>query len=85
MSDGMIVNRQWVLVTPDGRTVVDWGDGRAQDLDTGEFITFPTDVTCYSVSEDGLAYLLKTGRIEKYDNVNVHLASLPDGKIRTIQ
>ena len=78
MSGGMIVNRSCILVMPDGHTVVDWGDGRAQDLDTGNFFELSSDMTCYSVSEDDLAFLVKTGRILKYDHLNVHLASLPD-------
>ena len=85
MTGGMVVNRQWILELPDGRTVVDWGDGRAQDLDTGDFVDFPKDMTVYSVSEDGLAYLVKTGRIIKYDAVNVYLPSLPDGSMKTIE
>jgi hypothetical protein len=78
MPSGFAVTRQWICVQRDGAIILDWGDGRAIDLISGEFIPFDPAQFNHSVQDDELETLKRMGRVSSYDKNNVHIVSMPE-------
>jgi len=85
MPAGVPVARSWVYVLKSGEVVVDWGDGRVQDVASGEFITVSESDYDRPVSDTELDQLKLNGRIERYDVRMVHLLPLPEPPRRLIE
>jgi hypothetical protein len=78
MSGGIPVSRSLVFVLSSGEPVLDWGDGRVQDILTGEFIEFDESRYGRPISDGDLEALKNNGRVEDYNARTVHLRPLPE-------
>ncbi|OGO67381.1 MAG: hypothetical protein A2Z37_17420 [Chloroflexi bacterium RBG_19FT_COMBO_62_14] len=85
MNRGLAVPRGWVFVLRTGEYVIDWGDGRVQDLLSGEFQKFTESQYGRAISDSDLASLKNNGRVESYDSTTVYLRPLPEPPLRTIE
>ncbi len=84
MTDGTPIPRGLVFVLKSGEMVVDWGDGRVQDIETGSFLTFKESNYGRAISDQDLERLRNLGRVVDYDARIVHLRPLPEPPRRTI-
>lgn len=78
MVSGIAVNRQWVCVLRNGAIVLDWGDGKAVDMISGDFIPYEPKSFSHAVQDDELETLKHMGRVSSYDAINVYLTSMPE-------
>jgi len=85
MANGVPVERQYFMVADDGSVIIDWGNGRQQDVLTGEFRTLPEDSLHRPVQDHELNRLIAAGRVESFDRRLVYVLSLPEGLRRTIK
>jgi hypothetical protein len=85
VTSGIPVPRSLVFVLKSGEVVFDWGDGRVQDVMTGEFLAF--DETNYgrAVLDTELETLRNNGRVASFDARTVHLKPLPEPPRTTIE
>jgi hypothetical protein len=84
MVSGIPVPREWVFVLRTGETVVDWGDGRVQDILSGDFLQFEEKDYGRSVMDSDLENLKNNGRVDGYDVRTVYLRPLPEPPRRSI-
>ena len=76
--NGVAVERQYVTVIDDGSVVIDWGNGRLQDMLTGQFKAVPEEELCTPVQDYELDRLVAAGRVETYDWRTVFVLALPE-------
>ena len=84
MPRGIPVSRSLIFVLKSGDAVVDWGDGRVQDILQGEFRPYNEGEYGRAVSDVDLEQLRKNGRIEAYDANMVYIRTLPEAPSKTI-
>ncbi len=84
MPNGTPINRQWVFVTRDGIVAIDWGNGLAQDIATGDFFEYRQELYSHPASDLELEQLVRMGRAEKYDNNTLYVYALPERPQRTL-
>jgi hypothetical protein len=84
MPGGTPIPRGLVFVLVSGETVVDWGDGRVQDIETGSFIEFKESDFGRSIADSDLERLRNAGRVASFDARMVFLLPLPEPPRRTI-
>jgi hypothetical protein len=84
MISGIPITREWVFVLKTGEVVVDWGDGRVQDILTGDFLDFEERDYGRAAMDPDLESLKNNGRIEAYDTRTVYLRPLPEPPRPTI-
>lgn len=84
MSSGTPIPRDLIFVLKTGETVVDWGDGRVQDIESGGFIPFRESDYGRPISDQDLDRLRNIGRVIDYDARTVFLRPLPEPPRRTI-
>lgn len=82
--DGTPINRQWIVVLDDGSIVIDWGDDLYQDILTGDFVTIQGEDFSHHIHNQELDWLIKIGRVVSYDAFIVHINTLPERPLRTI-
>ena len=85
MPGGVPIDRQWIYVLRDGRTVLDWGDGSVQDLMNGDFIAFSMGMMSHPIQDADLEVLKRAGHIERYDDRQVYVFSLPERPKLTLE
>lgn len=85
MTSGTPVARGLVFMLQTGEIVVDWGDGRVQDIQTGEFLEFQESDYGGAVTDSDLERLKDIGRVVSYTNRPVYLRSLPEPPRPTIE
>jgi hypothetical protein len=85
MPNGTPVNRHYVVVTNDGRAVIDWGTSLYQDMCTGEFVTCAEPEISHQAQNDELETLKRSGYIETFDEFNVYVHPLPEQGRRTLE
>jgi hypothetical protein len=85
MPGGVPIDRQWIYVLLDGRTVLDWGNGLVQDLVNGDFITYSKETFSHPIQDDDLEMLKRAGRIERFDERQVYVYSLPERPQPTLE
>jgi hypothetical protein len=85
MPGGVPIDRQWIYVLLDGRTVLDWGNGLVQDLVNGDFITYSKETFSHPIQDDDLEMLKRAGRIERFDDRQVYVYSLPERPQPTLE
>ena len=85
MPSGVPIDRQWVFVLDDGRSVVDWGVDLIQDLLSGDFLESNRKDPVHPSRDDELDLLKRAGRIERYDARNVYIYALPERPRPTIE
>jgi hypothetical protein len=78
MPAGLPVDRQWVLVMPNGDTVVDWGDRRVQNVHSGNFLGYYPPVGAISIPDAQLEALKRAGIVCAYDHHTVYFTYLPE-------
>lgn len=78
MLNGTPIDRNWICITLDGIAVVDWGDGKAQDLYTGEVLPFDGTRYSHPVTDHDLDRLCRAGRVSGFDMRYVYVNNLPD-------
>ena len=59
----MPVARGYVLVLQDGQVVIDWGEGRYQEIVRGEFLTLPESEISHVAQDTELEYPKTLGQI----------------------
>lgn len=84
MPGGFPVTRGLVFVLNSGEVVFDWGDGRVQDILTGEFHSFDERDYGRAVLDADLEMLKNNGRVESYDDRIVYIRHLPEPPRRTL-
>lgn len=84
MAHGTPIPRDLMFALQSGEIVVDWGDGRVQDVESGEFLDFQESDYGRPISDIDLDRLLYAGRITGYDARQVFLRPLPEPPRRTI-
>jgi hypothetical protein len=84
MPSGFPVSRGLVFVLGNGEVVFDWGDGRVQDILTGDFLEISDQDYGRAVLDSDLEMLKNNGRVESYDNRIVYLHPLPEPPRPTI-
>lgn len=85
MRNGIPVERQYFLVADDGSVIIDWGNGRLQDVLTGDFRTLPEDEFFRPVQDHELKRLVAAGRVESFNRRLVYVLALPEDLRRTIK
>lgn len=85
MHRGTPVPRGSVLRLKTGEVVVDWGDGRVQDVLTGDFLDYDEHNYGGAVQDTDLAHLQRNGRVEFFDARTVYLSPLPEPPRKTIE
>ncbi len=75
---GTPVDRQWLLVTTDGLTVIDWGDNVFQDVQSGEFIELKEVSISHHPSDQELDWLVHINRVSGFDKHTVYFYNLPE-------
>ena len=78
MTTGLPVPRGWVLLTKSGEVVLDWGDGRVQDVLTGDFLQLSEQDFDRAANDADLEVMRKAGRVESFDARTVYLRPLPE-------
>lgn len=74
----MPVARGYVLVLQDGQVVIDWGEGRYQEIVRGEFLTLPESEISHVAQDIELEYLKTLGQILSFDRRHVYFPPLPE-------
>jgi hypothetical protein len=82
---GIPVSRSWIYVLKTGEVVVDWGDGRVQDVASGEFLSAQESDYDRPVADQELEQLKLNGRVESFDYRMVNLLPLPESPRSTIE
>jgi hypothetical protein len=85
MPAGVPIDRQWIYVLKDGRTVLDWGDDLVQDLLNGDFVSFTKEAFSHPIQDVDLEMLKRAGRIERFDDRQVYVYSLPERPQPTLE
>jgi hypothetical protein len=85
MPAGVPIDRQWIYVLKDGRTVLDWGDDLVQDLLNGDFVNFTKEAFSHPIQDVDLEMLKRAGRIERFDDRQVYVYSLPERPQPTLE
>jgi hypothetical protein len=85
MTSGTPIPRGLVFVLKSGEVVVEWGEGRVQDILTGDFLDFKESDYAGAVSDSDLEVLKKNGQVVSYDNRIVVVQSLPEPPRETIE
>ena len=85
MTRGMPVPRSLVFLMVTGEAVVDWGDGRVQDITSGGFMTYSESNYSRPLTDVELQTLKNNGRVEDYDDRMVYLRPLPEPPRKTIE
>ncbi|MEK6255763.1 MAG: hypothetical protein N2C13_00420 [Chloroflexota bacterium] len=75
---GTPIIRQWIYMMNDGSPVIDWGDGKVQDMYTGDFMPFEERDYSHGITDRELDVLKNAGRVASYDANNVFVNSLPE-------
>lgn len=85
MTTGLPIPRGWITLAKSGEIILDWGDGRVQDVLTGDFLQIQEADLGRPVSDAELDILRKNGRVESYDARTVYLRPLPEPPRPTIE
>ena len=75
---GSPISRQWIYMLTNGSPVIDWGDGKVQDMYSGEFLPFEERDYSHGITDRELDVLKNAGRVASYDTKNVFVNSLPE-------
>lgn len=62
----MWINRKWFIMLTNGIPALDWGDGMAQELQTGEFVCYTTEEYGHILSNEELTTLVNLGQIASF-------------------
>jgi hypothetical protein len=82
--NGTPIERAFVCVLSDGAVCVDWGDGRFQDVETGQFRPISDDPLAHTATDGELDALVRQGGATGYDAQYAYLLALPDPKRDTL-
>jgi hypothetical protein len=85
MTSGTPVARGLVFILQTGEIVVDWGEGRVQDILTGDFLEFEESDYGGAVTDSDLERLKDLGRVVSYTIHLVYLRPLPEPPRPTIE
>ncbi len=84
MNRGTPIERTFVVVLADGAVCVDWGDGRFQDVLTGEFRPTAADPIAHAATDGELAALVRQGLATGFDARFAYLMPLPQAARKTL-
>jgi hypothetical protein len=84
MTSGIPVTRGWVFVLKTGEVVIDWADGRVQDIMSGDFLVCDEKDYGRPVQDTDLESLRNNGRVVSWDARTVYLVPLPEPPRHTI-
>jgi hypothetical protein len=84
MTSGIPVTRGWVFVLKTGEVVIDWADGRVQDVMSGDFFVYDERDYGRPVQDTDLENLRNNGRVVSWDARTVYLVPLPEPPRHTI-
>ena len=84
MPNGTPIDRQWIFVTRQGIVAIDWGNGYAQDIASGDFFPYSNAIYSHPATDADLELLVRMGRVERYDKRTVYVYSLPERPQKTL-
>jgi hypothetical protein len=84
MPIGKSFGRHLIYILNNGTPVLEWTEELAQDLFTGEFIQCNKADLSHAIRDDELDILVRAGRVERYDDREVHIYALPEPPRRTL-
>ncbi|NUM47258.1 MAG: hypothetical protein HUU38_21365 [Anaerolineales bacterium] len=73
----MWINRQWVISLTNGTAALDWGEGMAQDLLSGEFLCYSAEEYGHTLRDEDLTALHASGRVASFTALQVGLYAWP--------
>ncbi|GAB4580022.1 MAG: hypothetical protein Fur0022_27610 [Anaerolineales bacterium] len=73
----MWINRTWIFALADGRPALDWGEGLAQHLLSGEFICYLPEEYGHLLDDDELTALVAVGRVAEFNATQVAISAWP--------
>lgn len=73
----MWINRQWIFKLKDGTIALDWGEGMAQELLSGEFICYAPDEYGHVLLEEEFSSLLDAGRVSTFNREQAAIIAWP--------
>ena len=71
----MVINRKWFFVMNNGKLVLDWGQGKAQEVTSGKFVSYVPKNYAHAVEDQELIELVEKNRIVRFDQEKVVLKS----------
>jgi hypothetical protein len=84
MSDGTPVNRSSLVLLKNGIPAIDWGEGRFQDILSGDFLHCTENEIDHTIQDKELDQLILINRVYSYNINTVFLYPLPEPPRRTI-
>ncbi|MBI3158226.1 MAG: hypothetical protein HYZ26_01340 [Chloroflexi bacterium] len=84
MPAGTPLNRTWICMLIDGTPVIDWGNGKVQDIYTGEFRPYREGEFSHVATDRDLDQLKRAGRVCEYTGKLVYLNALPEPERRVL-
>lgn len=79
MTKGTPLNRTWICVLIDGSIVIDWGNGKAQDMYSGTYRPFREGEFSHVATDRELDQLKRAGLVTGYTNRQAYITALPEG------
>ena len=84
MKEGTPVSRSIVVILKNGTAAVDWGNDRAYDILSGNFVSCTEDDISHPITTEELEQFKLSGVILRYDHSQVYLRHLPELPLRAI-
>ena len=73
----MWINRKWIFMLKDGTATLDWGEGMAQKLLSGEFTCYTPDEYSHVLRDEEMLPLIEAGRITSFNAQQVAIRAWP--------
>ena len=71
----MTIHRKWFFVHKNGKLLLDWGQGKAQEVLSGQFISYVPKDYVHAVKDEMLVGLMETGKVIRFDQEQVVIRS----------
>jgi hypothetical protein len=85
MANGTPFHRQQIFMLKNGCAVLDWEQGLAQDILTGEFVPYTDADFSHGIQDYELDSLIRAARVERYDSQTVWIYNLPEPPRNTLE
>lgn len=73
----MWINRKWMFTLKDGTAALDWGEGVAQALLSGEFVSYTADDYSHLLRDDEMSLLVSAGRVAGFNDQQAAICPWP--------
>ncbi len=85
MQKGIPVSRHCIVTLKSSIVVIDWGNGTCQDIHTGAFLTCEEGDISHTTLDGEIESLRKAGLVDRFDQNQVIITSLPETPKRMIE